>query len=178
MITNFTLFCFPLFGLTWFNPSLSLLIWLTSSRLDFVHLFSTWFNRYECYDKLFLTPLILNKLTRWLWLNKAPFGSIRFVLAHSGATSFDSNWFAVTRYISFRLMSYRLMSIVVGLRSKPSLTSLQLNRFARWLVRLPSICLYIVHLEAVLFLSLSVPFASVSRPSFPCPSKLSLSVYD
>ena len=61
-----TLFCSRLFGSAWFNLYLSLLIRLTSSRLDFVHFFLTWFNRYECYDKLFLTPLILNRLTRGL----------------------------------------------------------------------------------------------------------------
>ena len=143
MITNFTLFCSPLFGLTWFNLSLSLLIRLTSSRLDFVHLFSTWFNRYECYDKLFLTSLILNRLTRWLILlfltlfdffysYVALCHSLQLQSCHLDFSHLDSTQITATRYISFRPMLPRLNSIVVSLRLKLSLTLLWLNRFAKW----------------------------------------------
>ena len=132
-------------------------MWLTATWFDFVHFFSTWLKRYECYDKLFLTPLILNRLTRWLiplFLTLFDFFYSYVALCHS--------WQPQSCHLDFfHLNMTPLMSIVVGLRSKPSLTSLRLKRSARWLVRLPSICLYVVHLEATFFYSELIDFMPI-----------------
>ena len=118
-------------------------MWLTANWLDFVHLFSTWLTRYECYDKLFLTPLILNRLTRWLiplFLTLFDFfysyvalcHSLQLQSCHLDFSHLDSTQITATRFISFRPISPRLKTIVVSLRLNLSLTLLWLNRFAKW----------------------------------------------
>ena len=121
-------------------------MWLTATWFDFVHFFSTWLTRYECYDKLFLTPLILNRLTRWLiplFLTLFDFFYSYVALCHS--------WQLRSLHLDFfHLNITPLMSIVVSLRLKLSLTLLWLNRFAKWLrFYLPtftSVCRSLIHL--------------------------------
>ena len=104
-------------------------MWLTATWFDFVHFFSTWLSRYECYDKLFLTSLILNRLTRWLillFLILFDFFYSYVALCHS--------WQLRSLHLDlYHLNITPLMSIVVSLRLKLSLTLLWLNRFAKWL---------------------------------------------
>ena len=104
-------------------------MWLTATWFDFVHFFSTWLIRYECYDKLFLTSLILNRLTRWL----IPLFLILFDFFYSYVALCHSWQLRSLHLDFFHLNVTPLMSIVVSLRLKLSLTLLWLNRFAKWL---------------------------------------------
>ena len=108
-------------------------------------------NRYECYDKLFLTSLILNRLIRWLiplFLTLFDLFYSYVALCHSWQlrslhldfSHLDSTQISATRYISFRLIPPRLKPIVVSLRLKLSLTLLWLNRFAKWFQPIVSRC--------------------------------------
>ena len=83
-------------------------------------------NRYGCYDKPFLTSLVGARTKEMIYI------SFRLAVTHCGSLS-----------INFPLLPFCLLSLVVAplylaqinrcrYHVKPSLTSLWLNRFARW----------------------------------------------
>ena len=150
-------------------------MWLTATRFVFVHFYSTWLTRYECYDKLFLTSLILNRLTRWL----IPLFLIFFDFFYSYVALCHSWQLRSLHLDFFHLNVTPLMSIVVSLRLKLSLTLLWLNRFAKWhflvLYFASSLCLVALRCVMSTRLSLTpnivlhssdVSSRSISIPSF------------
>ena len=105
---------------------------ILSSHLPVPFSNSFYSNRYGCYDKPFLTSLVGARTKEMIHI------SFRLAVTHCGSLS-----------INFPLLPFCLLSLVVVLLYlaqinrcryyvKPSLTSLWLNRFARWLPQIPS----------------------------------------